>query len=93
MIINCLVQSLLRFFSFSSFPLQVMLDLMDQKKEELKGWLNSEIEIKSSIREVEEHYYGQLTKSEIRELYEKYKVDHELFGFSPDYYIALGQDD
>ena len=92
MIINCL-QSLLRFFSFSSFPLQVMLDLMDQKKEELKGWLNSEIEIKSSIREVEEHYYGQLTKSEIRELYEKYKVDHELFGFSPDYYIALGQDD
>lgn len=70
-----------------------MLELMDQKKDDLKGWLSSEIEIKSSIREVEEHYYGQLLKSEIRELHEKYKADHELFGFTPDYYIALGQDD
>lgn len=49
-------------------------------------------ENKSGLREVEEHYWSQLTKDEIRGLYEKYKLDHELFGFTPDYYIAMGRD-
>ena len=70
-----------------------MLDILNISEDKYKGWLNSSVQPKSSIREVEEHYYGQLTKSEIKELYEKFQQDHELFGFSPEYYIALGQDD
>jgi hypothetical protein len=31
-------------------------------------------------------------KSEIYDLYLRFKLDHELFGFSPDEYIALGRD-
>ena len=57
-----------------------------------KSFLATEQEPKSGLREVEEHYFSQLTKTEIRQLYEKYRFDHELFGFTPDYYIALGQD-
>lgn len=56
-------------------------------------WLSVDYPIKSGLREVEEHYFSQLTKETIRELYEKYRLDHELFGFTPDYYIALGKDD
>ena len=47
----------------------------------------------SGRREVEEHYWSQLSKGEIRRLHDKYKVDHELFGFEPDYYIAMGQEE
>ncbi len=46
----------------------------------------------SGLREVEEHYWSQVAKSDIRALHDKYKVDHELFGFEPDYYIALGKE-
>jgi hypothetical protein len=38
-------------------------------------------------------FYSTLTKSEIRGLYEKYRLDFELFGFSPDKYLAFGMDD
>ena len=58
-----------------------------------KKFLETVQEPKSGLKEVEEHYFSQISKSDIRDLYEKYKVDHELFGFSPDYYIALGRDD
>jgi hypothetical protein len=32
-------------------------------------------------------------KSEIYDLYLKYKLDHELFGFTPDEFIAMGRDE
>lgn len=72
---------------------KTMLDLLEIPASAYKGWLESKTEPKSSIREVEEHYYGQLTKDEIRALHDKYRHDHEIFGFTPDYYIALGKDD
>jgi hypothetical protein len=37
-------------------------------------------------------YYSQLTKAQVRELYDMYRLDHELFGYSPDHYIALAKD-
>ncbi len=71
---------------------QVLVELMGNPRNS-KEFVRVVTEPKSGIREVEEHYFSQLTKSEIRELYEKYRMDHELFGFTPDYYIAMGVDD
>lgn len=46
----------------------------------------------SSKPEALQHYYSQLSKSQIQGLYEKYRADHELFGYTPDYFLALGKD-
>ena len=46
----------------------------------------------SGGREVEEHYWAQLTREEVRRLHDKYRIDHELFGFEPDYYVAMGRE-
>lgn len=54
----------------------------------IKGW-----DIKSSNPLLLEHYYSQLKKSQIQALYEKYQADHELFGYTPDYFLALGKED
>ena len=59
----------------------------------LHKWLSVEYQTLSGKPEVEEHYWSQLTKDEIRRLHDKYRLDHELFGFSPEYYIAMGQDE
>merc|ERR1712226_518894 len=48
---------------------------------------------KSHLPEVAQHYYSQITKEEIRDLAEKYRLDHELFGYKPDYYIQFGKDE
>ena len=53
----------------------------------LKGW-----DIQSNKPLFLKHYYSQLTKSTIQALYEKYRADHELFGYTPDYFLALGKD-
>ncbi len=37
-------------------------------------------------------YYGQLTKRQVAELYEMYRLDHDLFGYSPEPYIAMAMD-
>jgi hypothetical protein len=37
-------------------------------------------------------YFSQLTKHQVIELYEMYRLDHELFGYSPVPYIALAKD-
>jgi hypothetical protein len=37
-------------------------------------------------------YFGQLTQQEIYDVYLKYKLDHDLFGFSPDEYLAMAKD-
>ena len=36
--------------------------------------------------------FSQLTKQEIYDLYQRYKLDFELYGYSPDEYIAMGMD-
>ncbi len=36
-------------------------------------------------------YFGQLTRKEIYDLYLLYKMDHDLFGYSPDEYIEMGR--
>ena len=45
----------------------------------------------ASTMEAKAKYFGQLTKREIVDLYEKYRLDHQLFGYTPDEYIALGK--
>jgi hypothetical protein len=37
-------------------------------------------------------YYSQLTKRQVRDLYHMYRPDHQLFGYSPEKYIALARD-
>ncbi len=56
-------------------------------------FLRAEVTPTSGLREVEEHYWGQVSKGDIKALYQKYKLDHELFGFTPEYYIAMGKDE
>ena len=34
-----------------------------------------------------EEYFGQLTKTEVIQLYEMYKLDFQLFGYSPQLYF------
>lgn len=58
-----------------------------------KAWLEVQRENKSGWKEVEEFYFSQLTKSQVMDLYDKYKLDFELFGFTPDYYLAMAKGD
>jgi len=37
-------------------------------------------------------YYGQLSKQEIFDLYDLYRLDHELFGYSPEEFFKLARD-
>ena len=64
-----------------------------QQIADMERYLKLKWDITSSNPLILEHYFSQLTKSEIRGLYEKYRVDHELFGYTPDYFIALGKED
>ena len=59
----------------------------------MEKYLKWQWDITSSNPIILEHYYSQLTKSEIQELYEKYRADHELFGYTPDYFLAMGKED
>lgn len=56
-----------------------------------KKWLGIERKSYVSNEEVIKHFYSQLTKEEIQSIYEKYRVDFELFGYSPDYFLQFGQ--
>jgi len=44
-----------------------------------------------TFHEVSREYFGQVEKEVIRSLYKRYKIDFELFGYSPDEYIAMGK--
>ncbi|TRY70004.1 hypothetical protein TCAL_07330 [Tigriopus californicus] len=70
---------------------KVFAELLGNRSGQL-DWTETLWQPKSGIREIEEHYFSQISKNDIRDLFDKYRLDHELFGFSPDYYIALGQD-
>ena len=36
-------------------------------------------------------YYSQLTQSEIAELFKKYQMDFELYGYDPEPYFEIAQ--
>jgi len=42
-------------------------------------------------RKVSEEYFGTVEKDTIRKLYQRYKLDFELFGYSPEDYIKMGK--
>ena len=65
--------------------------LTNEQNDEIKAFLDKPHEIKSRDPATLQLYYSQLTKAEIRKLYKKYKLDHDLFGFDPDYFIAMGK--
>ncbi|XP_043284254.1 carbohydrate sulfotransferase 11-like [Venturia canescens] len=44
-------------------------------------------------KDVIKNYFAQLTKSQIADLYEMFRYDFVLFGYSPDDYLAIGSDD
>ena len=46
--------------------------------------------LKTSHRAVE--FYSRLNRSTIEELYSIYKIDHEMFGYDPKYFLELGDD-
>jgi len=70
---------------------EVLVEILGNK-ERAKEWLNVKRNSMVSQEEVHKHFYSQLTKEEIRGIYEKYRVDFELFGYSPDYFIQFGTD-
>ena len=38
-------------------------------------------------------YFSTLKRSQVNALYEMYKLDHELFGYKPDFYLSLAKPD
>ena len=38
-------------------------------------------------------FYGQVTKSLLKKLHDKYRLDFELFGYLPDDYLAVARPD
>lgn len=47
----------------------------------------------SSSADVVQKYFSTLLKSDVRQLYEMYRLDHELFGYTPDQYLDYAMDD
>ncbi len=73
-----------------------------------KSWLFNHLKMNSSVElvqssqtqahnpqtlETKRRYFGQLSKQEIFDLYNLYRLDHELFGYDPQEYIDMGTDD
>ena len=73
---------------------QVLIELLGGGDSAALNWLDAAAtaEAVSGERGVEEHYWSQLTRDEVRRLHDKYRIDHELFGFEPDYYVAMGRE-
>jgi len=47
---------------------------------------------KSADKDLLQHYYSQVSKSDIRKLAHKYQTDMELFGYDPEIFIQMGTD-
>jgi len=45
----------------------------------------------STYMQVSKEYFGLLERDTIRKLFDRYKLDFEMFGYSPDQYIAMGK--
>ena len=65
--------------------------LSEEQQKNIKSFLEMDHDVESQDPATLELYYSQLTKSEIRKLYEKYRIDFDLFGFTPDYFIKFGK--
>ena len=65
--------------------------LSEEQQANINSFLKMNHDIESRDPATLELYYSQLTKSEIRNLYEKYRIDFDLFGFTPDYFIKFGK--
>ena len=63
----------------------------EEVKSEIKRFLETNHLVESRDPKMLEMYYSHLTKKEIRMLYEKYRLDFDLFGFTPDYFIEFGR--
>jgi hypothetical protein len=71
---------------------QVLVEMMNNT-EDGKEWASVKFPTVASQPELIEHLYSQLTKAEIKAIYEKYRPDHEIFGFTPDYFLQFGKDE
>jgi hypothetical protein len=60
--------------------------------EDGKDWASVKFPRVASDPELLKMLFSQLTKAEIQAIYEKYRVDHEMFGYTPDYFLQLGKD-
>jgi hypothetical protein len=38
---------------------------------------------------VADDFFRELTKKQVEELYQRYRIDFDLFGYSPEHYINL----
>lgn len=45
----------------------------------------------STYRDVSKRYYGTVDRDQIRRLVDRYRLDFQLFGYSPDEYIEFGK--
>lgn len=61
-------------------------------KETAQKWLDVKRKSYVSDEAVIKHFYGELTKKEIDGIYQKYRVDFELFGYTPDYFMQFAKD-
>ena len=66
-------------------------NLPEEQKADIKAFLETMRPAESQDPATLELYYSQLPKSEIRKLYEKYRLDFDLFGFTPEYFIKFGK--
>ena len=72
---------------------QVLVELLgDSANEEAKKWLKVNHNHVAAKEDVLKHFWSQISKEDIRGIYQKYRVDFEIFGYSPDWYIQLGKE-
>jgi len=45
----------------------------------------------STYMEVSKKYYSLVDRDILRKVYQRYKLDFDMFGYSPDEYIAMGK--
>jgi len=45
----------------------------------------------SSSEETAKHYFSQLSKKQVHELYELYALDHQLYGYDPHLYLDMAK--
>ena len=55
-------------------------------------WLNPSIKAGKNSDSKAKEYFSQISKSEVVELYHKYRIDHELFDYSIEPYFSFASD-
>ena len=70
---------------------QVLVELLGNN-EEAKKWLQVNHNHVAAKEDILQHFWSQISKEDIKGVYQKYKVDFEIFGYSPDWYIQLGKE-